>query len=70
MPIGHRSAGNTVQLIVTIIHLRGFTAVVAYFRHTIIRIIGILRLVVLVGSRFVERLDTVLLIIFNQSTVF
>ena len=67
--IGHSSAGNTVQLVVYVVHLRGIAAVIPHLRHTIVCVVGILRLEILGGSRFVECLDTVLLVILNQSTV-
>ena len=67
--IGHSSACNTVQLIVYVVHLRGITAVVAHLRHSVISIIGILRLETLVSSRFVERLYAILLVVFNQSSI-
>ena len=67
--IGHSSAGNAVQLIIDIIHLRSITAVITYLRHTVVCVVGIFRLETLVGSRFVERLYTVLLVVFNQGSI-
>ena len=54
--IGHSSAGNTVQLVIDIIHLRSITAVITYLHHTVISIIGVLRLKVCISSCFIESL--------------
>ena len=68
--IGHSSAGNTVQLIVYVVHLRSIAAIIPYFRHSVVSIISILRLEVCISRCFIERLYTILFIVFNQSTIF
>ena len=67
--VGHSSACNAVHLIIYIVHLRGITAIIPYFRHSVVSIISILRLEVCISSCFVERFYTIFLVVFNQSTI-
>ena len=55
------SAGNAVQLIIDIIHLRSITAVIAYLCHSVVSTISILRLEVCISRCFIERLYTIFL---------